>query len=159
MTSIRKASLNDLETLADIDFQSDHPMDVQRKLTRKQMKKYLSERFKKKQEEFFIYKNKAYITLKRDFPGYKHCEIYWLAVKKSFQRQGLGKKLVKFIEEHAKKLGFRKICLYTGKVMKGAQIFYKKNGFKKVNEFPDHYGFNGTKKEKTAVLFCKNIRW
>lgn len=61
----------------------------------------------KKEEIFFGYKLNnelvGYVTLKPFFPGHKHCELYWLAVKKKYQEQGIGTKLVKFIENYAKK--------------------------------------------------------
>ncbi len=155
---IRKATIRDAELLAEIDFLSEHPMDVQRKLTKEEMKKYILRRFKEGKEEFFVWDRSGYVTIKREFPGHKHCEMYWLAVKKQQQRRGVGRKLVLFIEKYARKEGFRKVCLYTGKVMKDAQKFYQKMGYKKINEWPGYYGFSGTKEEKTAVLFCKSLR-
>ena len=155
--TIRQAIEEDIDILAEIDFQSEHPMDVQRNLTLEQNKKYLLKRFEEGKEDFFIYQDKGYITLKNDFPGWKHCELYWLAVKKSCQRQGIGKQLVQFIEKYARELKFRKIFLYTGLVMVGAQIFYQKLGYHKINEFPDFFGFPGTTEEKTAILFGKEV--
>ncbi len=73
-------------------------------------------------ESFYAYKrNKeiiAYTTMKPFFPGYKHCEVYWLNVKQKYQGKGIGTKLLKYIEKIAKKQGFRKVCIYTGKTMK-----------------------------------------
>ena len=155
---IRKATIKDVDTLEEIDFLSEHPMDVQRKLSKAKMKNYITKRLNEGKEEFYICEKYGYITLKRDFPGHKHCEIYWIAVKKQEQGKGIGGKMVTFIEKYARKLGFRKVCVYTGKVMKEAQNFYRKFGYKKVNEFPDYYGFPGTKEEKTAVLLCKRLK-
>ena len=108
--------------------------------------------------EFFGLKEnnilKGYITLKPFFPGHKHCEIYWLSVRNKFQGQGIGTKLMKFIEKYAKKKGFRKTCLYTNKIMKKTRKFYEKRGYKFVNEFPEYYGFP---KNNTAVLYAKSL--
>lgn len=96
----------------------------------------------KKEEIFFGYKLNnelvGYVTLKPFFPGHKHCELYWLAVKKKYQEQGIGTKLVKFIENYAKKKKFRKIFIYTGKPMKKTRKFYEKIGYEFVNEFPGY---------------------
>ena len=77
-----------------------------------------------------------------------------LAVKKKCQEQGLGTKLIKFIEKYAKRNGFRKIYLYTGKNMKRTRKFYEKLGYKLVNEFPGYYGYS---KNNTAVLYVKKL--
>ena len=123
------------------------------------MRKKIQNRFEKKHEIFFGYKKNnelvGYVSLKPFFPGHKHCEVYWLAVKKKYQKQGIGKKLMKYIENYAKKKGFRKICLYTGKNMKSVIKFYKKIGYKKINEFPDYYGYSTG--NTTAVLFGKCV--
>ena len=142
--------------MADVDFECEHPVDVQRNLTWANMKRYLLKRYNDGQEKFYGYKLNnellGYVTLIPFFPGHKHCEVYWLAVKKKVQKQGVGKKLMTYIENHAKEQGFRKVCLYTGQEMIDAQNFYKKIGYYKVNEFPGYYGFEGN---TTAVLFAK----
>ncbi|MGE0792951.1 MAG: GNAT family N-acetyltransferase [Candidatus Woesearchaeota archaeon] len=160
MEKIIKLNKKYLDQLAEVDFSCEHPNDTQRKLTKVKMKKYISERFDKKQEIFFGYKINSeivgYATLKLFFPGYKHCELYWLAVKKKFQKQGIGKKLMEFVESFAKKKGFRKVCLYTDEDMIGAQKFYKKCGYKLINKFPNYYGF-GKGFNNTAVMMYKEI--
>jgi ribosomal protein S18 acetylase RimI-like enzyme len=123
------------------------------------MKKRIQNRFDKGYEIFFGYKHNnelvGYITLKPFFPGYKHCEVYWLAVKKEYQCSGIGTKLMKFIEKYARKNGFRKVCLYTGKDMKLTRRFYEKLGYKLINEFPGYYGYPTG--NTTAVLYAKTL--
>ena len=79
------------------------------------MKKEIQDRFDKGYEIFFGYKQNnelvGYVTLKPFFPGYKHCEVYWLAVKKKYQGKGIGSKLMEFIEKYAKK---NKVVIVTG---------------------------------------------
>lgn len=160
MEKIIKLSRKHIDEIAEVDFRCEHPNDSQRKLTKLEMKKYILKRFDEKQEVFFGFKINdelvGYATLKLFFPGYKHCELYWLAVKKKNQKQGIGKKLMVFIEKYAKEKGFRKVCLYTDEDMIGAQKFYTKIGYKLINKFPNYYGF-GKGFNNTAVMMCKEI--
>jgi len=123
------------------------------------MKRKIKNRFDEGHELFFGYRQDnelvGYVTLKPFFPGYKHCEIYWLAVKKKCQGQGIGTKLMRFIEKYAKKNGFRKVCLYTGQNMKLTKKFYEKIGYKLVNKFPRYYGYPTG--NTTAILYAKEI--
>lgn len=157
MDKIVKLNRSHIKHLPIIDFESEHQGDRERKIKMSEMKKGIQNRFDKGHEIFFGYKKNnelvGYVTLKPFFPGYKHCEVYWLAVKKKCQGQGLGTKLMKFIEKYAKKNGFRKVCLYTGKDMKLTRKFYKKIGYQLVNEFPGYYGYQTG--NTTAVLYAK----
>ena len=156
MYKIIKLSRRHIEQLAKIDLESNHQMESHLKLS--DYRKMLKKRFDDNFELFFGLKEnnilKGYITLKPFFPGHKHCEIYWLSVRNKFQGQGIGTKLMKFIEKYAKKKGFRKTCLYTNKIMKKTRKFYEKRGYKFVNEFPEYYGFP---KNNTAVLYAKSL--
>ena len=158
MARIIKLNRKHIEQLAKIDFESEHELDKKRRIKKSICKKELIKRFNQNQEIFFGYKEngilKGYITLKPFFPGYKHCEVYWLAVSKKYQGEGIGTKLMKFMENHAKKIGFRKICLYTNKIMKRTRKFYEKLGYKLINEFTGYYGYP---KNNTAVLYAKNL--
>ncbi|MBD3203026.1 GNAT family N-acetyltransferase [Candidatus Woesearchaeota archaeon] len=142
-----------------VDFESEHQGDRKNNITKQDMKIGIKNRFDKGHEIFFGYKHNneliGYATLKPFFPGYNHCEMYWLAVKKKYQKQGIGTKLIKYIENYANKQGFRKIYLYTGKDMKDTRSFYEKRGYNLVNEFPDYYGYKSG--NKTAVLYCKKL--
>lgn len=158
MDKIIKLNRKYIEQLAIIDFESEHQNSY--KLFNKiQLKKEIQNRFDKGHEIFFGYKqNKelvGYVTLKLFFPGYKHCEVCWLAVKKKCQGQGIGTKLMIFIEKYAKKNSFRKVCLYTGQNMKLARKFYEKIGYKLINEFSGYYGYPIG--NTTAVLYAKSL--
>ncbi len=159
MQKIIRLDKRHIKELAEIDWESEHQGDRERGFTKAVKFEWITERFGKGHEIWFGYKIGgelvAYITLKPFFPGYKHCEVYWLAVKKKCQNQGIGKKLMEFIEDHARKMGFRKIFVYTGKDMDRTREFYEKIGYKFMNEFPEYFGY--TSGNTTAVLYCKKI--
>lgn len=154
---IIKLNKKHAKQLAQIDYESEH-QNSSKMFNKKQMLMEIIKRFKQDYEIFFGYKedNKlnGYVTLKPFFPGYKHCEVYWLAVRKSSQGKGIGTKLMKFIEDYAKRKGFRKVCVYTNKTMGKTRKFYEKSGYKLINEFPRYYSY---KKNNTAVLYVKEI--
>ena len=106
MDKITKLNRSYIEQLAIIDFESKH-QNSSKHSTKTTMKAGIQSRFEKEHEIFFGYKQNnelvGYIALKPFFPGYKHCEVYWLAVKKKCQGQGIGTKLMEFIENFAKK--------------------------------------------------------
>jgi ribosomal protein S18 acetylase RimI-like enzyme len=145
--------------LADIDFESEHQGDRAGGVSRHEMLREIERRFSKHHERFFGYRDEkgilGYVTLKPFFPGHRHCEVYWLAVRKSAQGRGIGKKLMRFIERYAKGLGFRRVCLYTGKDMTRTREFYEHIGYTKVNEFPRYYGYASG--NTTAILYEKDL--
>jgi len=158
MDKIIRLDKRHIEKLFIIDFESEH-QNSSKYVNKKEIKKGIQNRFDKGHEIFFGYKQNneliGYVTLKPFFPGYKHCEVYWLAVKKKCQGQGIGSKLMKFIEKYAKKNGFRKVCLYTGQNMKLTRTFYEKLGYKLINEFQGYYGYPSG--NTTAVLYTKSL--
>ncbi|MFT4326012.1 MAG: GNAT family N-acetyltransferase [Candidatus Woesearchaeota archaeon] len=159
MGEICTLSKKDFEDIVTVDYESDHQGDKERNITKEDMTKELKDRFLINQELFFGYKENnellGYITFKPFFPGHKHCEIYWLAVRKEHQNKGIGSKLLGYIELYAKEHNFRKICLYTGKDMLTTRKFYENRGYSFVNEFQDYYGFDTG--NTTAVLYAKKL--
>lgn len=159
MDKIIKLNRKYTEQIAQIDHESKHQGDRKHNISKSFMKKDVIKRFDKGYEIFFGYRRDneliGYVTIKPFFPGYKHCEVYWLAVKKKYQGQRIGKKLMEFIENYAKKKGFRKVCLYTGKDMIKTRGFYEKIGYKFVNEFSGYYGYSSG--NTTAVLYAKKL--
>jgi len=57
-------------------------------------------------------------------------EIWNIQIKRNIQRKGIGKKLINFIIEHAKKTKLKKIILEVHGKNKKAIKFYEKMGFK-----------------------------
>lgn|GEM_PF-797079 len=158
MNRIIRLDRRHLEQAATIDNESAH-QNSSKNVTKQEMRKQVRIRYEKGHEIFFGYREGkelvGYVTLKPFFPGYKHCELYWLAVKKKAQGRGIGTRLMEFIEKYAKEKGFRKICLYTGENMKRTRRFYEKRGYKRINKFPEYYGYpTGT---TTAVLYAKTL--
>lgn len=149
-----KLDEKNIDVIGGIDFESNHQMESH--LTIDDYKNIAKNRFEAGNEEWFGLKIYdiivGYVTLKDDFPGHKHCEVYWLSVRNSFQGKGYGKKLMFFIEDYAKKKGFRKVCLYTNKEMLKTRGFYERIGYELVNEFPDYYSDGGI-----AVLYAKKL--
>lgn len=160
MAKFIKLDKRHMNQLAEIDYEAAHEVGRMRNRKLPSYKKEITRRFKEGYEIFFGCKEnsvlKGYVSLKPFFPGHNHCELYWLSVRNKYQNQGIGTKLVNFIEKYAKKRGFRKICLYTNKIMKKTRKFYEKRGYKKVNEFPGYYGYKNNK-NTTAVLYAKEI--
>ena len=159
MEKIIRLNKKHVDELTEVDYESEHQNDREHNITEKEMKAEIKKRFTKGHELFFGYRINSelvgYVTLKPFFPGYKHCEVYWLAVKKKYQGHGIGTKLMQFIEAYAKKKGFRKVCVYTGKDMKQTQKFYKKIGYKYINEFKGYFGYSSG--NTTAVLYMKEL--
>ena len=159
MERIIRLNKNFVDRLSNIDLESGHNNDKEEGISEKSMKKSIKKRLNSN-EIFFGYEEnrelKGYVTLKPFFPGHLHCEIFWLAVKKKYQGKGIGTMLVKFIEEYAKKKGFRAAFVYTNKNMKTARNFYEKLGYKFINEFHGYYGYKN-KNNNTAVLYGKRF--
>ena len=87
MNKIIKLSKKNIEQLAIIDFESEHK-NSSTFFNKEEMKDEVKSRFNDGREIFFGYKQDGelvgYVTLIPFFPGYKHCEVYWLAVKKKY---------------------------------------------------------------------------
>ena len=163
---IRKAINADLPKLADVDCECNSVVINRLMLGRKEIIDALCKRFGEQNKEFYVYeivneskegnKNKeilGYATLKLEFPGYKNCELSWIAVRQKYQHKGIGKKLVEFIEALTRKKGFRNIYAYTSeKENDKVQGFYNRLEYKRINAFEDYYS-DGTR----AVLFGKKL--
>jgi ribosomal protein S18 acetylase RimI-like enzyme len=57
-------------------------------------------------------------------------EVKRMRVHPNFQRQGSGQAIYDRLEEQARQLGYKKLCLDTGVSMTAARKFYLKNGFR-----------------------------
>ncbi|MEW6063389.1 MAG: GNAT family N-acetyltransferase [Nanoarchaeota archaeon] len=154
---IIKLKKKDLNALTEIEFQSQY-INIKRKISKKQMKKYMLNRVTRGRELFFGYKEggeiKGAIGFKPLSSDRHYCQIHWIAVKRKFQRQGIGRKLIKFIEKFAKKNNFKKICLYTGEDMHNIRRFYEKLGYKNTKRLPNFYKIG---KNRTAILYSKML--
>lgn len=74
-----------------------------------------------------------------------------VAVKKDFQRQGYGKKMLKYLEKKAYKKGAEAITLEVRASNKAAQALYEKNGYQSWGIRPKYY----TDNNEDAVIMWK----
>jgi len=81
-------------------------------------------------------------------------DLYWIAVDPDFQEQGVGSKLLGFLEEGVKARGGRMILADTSTVphYEKTQKFYVKNGFQEVAKIPDYYHPGNDR-----VTFCRRL--
>lgn len=68
-----------------------------------------------------------------------------------YNRQGIGKKLLSFLEEKAKTIGYKEVWLETRKLNQEACSFYLKNGY---NVIPNYGNYIGNEK---AICFGKKL--
>jgi N-acetylglutamate synthase-like GNAT family acetyltransferase len=73
-----------------------------------------------------------------------------MAVSPCVQKQGVGRKLLDALHEHASGTGIERIFLYTLPFQKGARAMYEKYGYKWVRDTPaeEWYGVAGLEMDK-----------
>lgn len=76
-----------------------------------------------------------------------------LAVKLFYRRRGIGKQIVKWLEEVALNAGIYNVFVQVRKINGGAIKFYKKLGFQIIDEKSGYY-----RGQETGVIMSKNIR-
>ena len=81
-------------------------------------------------------------------------DLYWIAVDPDFQEQGVGSKLLSFLEEVVKAEGGRLILADTSTIphYEKTQKFYLKNGFQEVARVLDYYHPGNDR-----VTFCRRL--
>jgi len=67
-------------------------------------------------------------------------EVLSIWIRPDFQRQGYGKKMMRYAEEFAKKLGKKKMMLVTNPKNLPAISFYKSIGYSTVKKIDNFYG-------------------
>jgi ribosomal-protein-alanine N-acetyltransferase len=85
--------------------------------------------------------------------GDEHAHLNLLAVRPRYQRAGLGRYLVHWLEESALVAGIGTIRLELRASNRGARRFYERLGFAEVGRVPDYYA--GV---ETAVRMARDIR-
>ena len=85
-----------------------------------------------------VYKNVKWLTIDG-----KNLYIHRLAVDPQFQKKGIGKKLMDYAEDFAKKNNFISVRLDTFSKNKNNMRFYERRGYKKLEEvfFPEQSKF------------------
>lgn len=81
-------------------------------------------------------------------------DLYWIVVDSDFKGQGIGSRLINFLEEEMRRLKGRMILADTSSVSfyEEAHRFYLKKGFQEVARVPDFY-WEGNDR----ITFCKRI--
>ena len=81
-------------------------------------------------------------------------DLYWIAVDPDFQEQGVGSKLLSFLEEMVKAEGGRLILADTSTIphYEKTQNFYLKNGYKEMARIPDYYHPGNDR-----ITFCRRL--
>ena len=81
-------------------------------------------------------------------------DLYWIAVDPDFQEQGVGSKLLSFLEGEVKSEGGRLILADTSTIphYEKTQKFYLKNGFQEMARVSDYYHPGNDR-----ITFCRRI--
>ena len=85
--------------------------------------------------------------------GDEHAHLSLLAVRPAYQRAGVGRYLIEWLEESALAAGIGTIRLELRASNRGARRFYGRLGFAEIGRVPEYYG--GV---ETAVRMARDIR-
>ncbi len=82
-------------------------------------------------------------------------DLYWIAVDPNFQEQGIGSKLLGFLEEVVREKNGWMILADTSTIpqYEKTKNFYLRNGFQEVARVPDYYHSGNDR-----ITFCKRLR-
>lgn len=120
---IRKATEKDIPLIAKIEINSGYKF---RKSPQLEEWIEITKKNFKAGREFFLYDNKAYGSLKI---RRKTCELEFLAVIKKYHSQGIGKKLIVYRENFAKKKKCKKIIVEVNSKNYPIIGIYNKRGY------------------------------
>jgi ribosomal protein S18 acetylase RimI-like enzyme len=81
-------------------------------------------------------------------------DLYWIVVDPRFQGQGVGSKLLRFLEEVVRERKGRMILIDTSSIpqYEKTQNFYFRHGFQEVARVPDYYHSGNDR-----ITFCKRL--
>ena len=81
-------------------------------------------------------------------------DLYWIVVDPNIQGQGIGSKLLEFLEKVLKEMDGRMILVETSSIpeYERTQRFYLQKGFKEVARVPDYYSPGNDR-----ITFCKRL--
>ena len=82
-------------------------------------------------------------------------DLYWIAVDKSKHRGGVGKRLLKFVEEEVHRRGGRLLLIETSsqETYGGTIQFYERTGYEPVGKITDYY-----KPGDDKLIFAKRLK-
>lgn len=163
---IKKCTIEDLKALKDISIQTfddtfrakNKPENVDAYLKNTFQVSLLEKELKHSESEFYFifYDNQVagYLKLntfdaQTEQMGHDSLEIERLYLLSSFQKKGLGDKLMNFSFSRAKELNKRSIWLGVWEKNANAIAFYKKYGFEKVDA---HFFYMGDEEQVDWIL-------
>jgi len=81
-------------------------------------------------------------------------DLYWIEVDQTFQGEGIGSKLLDFLEKNLRDMGGRMILADTSSISQyeRTQRFYLKEGFQEVARVPDYYSPSNDR-----ITYCKRL--
>ncbi len=81
-------------------------------------------------------------------------DLYWMVVHTAQKGKGIGKTMLKMVEEDVARLGGKKIWIETSsrELYAPTRAFYAKTECEKVAELPDYYGENDSK-----IVYLKKV--
>lgn len=71
---------------------------------------------------------------------------------KAHQRQGIGEKLLHFVEANAREAGGRLVLIETSSLFHATQLFYGKLGYSRCGQVPNFYADGDSK-----VIYAKQL--
>ncbi len=82
-------------------------------------------------------------------------DLYWIVVDPKYQSQGIGSKLLDFLEGKVRERNGRMILIDTSSIplYEKAQKFYFRKGFQEVARVPDYYHPGNDR-----ITFCKRLK-
>lgn len=81
-------------------------------------------------------------------------DLYWMVVHQNQKGKGIGRTMLKMVEEDVARLGGKKLWIETSsrQLYEPTRAFYAKTACEKVAELPDYYGENDSK-----IVYLKRL--
>jgi ribosomal-protein-alanine N-acetyltransferase len=86
--------------------------------------------------------------------GLEEAHLNLLAVKPRYQRSGVGRGLLEWLEQSALVAGVSVVYLEVRSTNKGAQVFYERLGYRKVARLPSYYSARESAIRMARDLCC-----
>src|SRR5688572_23562832 len=86
--------------------------------------------------------------------GEEEAHLNLLAVRKDYQRAGLGRRLIEWLEASALVAGISVVYLEVRANNRGAQTFYEKRGYRKIAHVPGYYSGRESALYMARDLLC-----
>jgi ribosomal protein S18 acetylase RimI-like enzyme len=105
---------------------------------------------------FYVYRSEGEIVgvaaLSVKSPG--EGQIHWVYILPRHQRKGIGKALVKYLEQEAQERGLKRLKLHTVGTAIWAISFYRKLGYHLIGKVDRDWGFDVVMERELPCLRC-----